>query len=234
MPSLSRPQHRSTGFTIIEMLVIISIIVLLLAILLPALAGARRNAQKNRCLSNMENVGTAMSSYLSNNNNVFPAGSGAGDQASHDLFGNNYGVGLAADDRPLNAYLKDAYEVAQCPLDAGTELGGAMMADRAWEVYGSSYWFPATNASGIWAIPNARLSQVRFPGQKIISADLVININLDSLERRNQWHNGKDPLQVSAAFADGHAEFKFRKTGADATANPANIEDLTNNTNGYY
>ncbi len=190
----------------------------------------------NRCLSNLQNVATAMSSYLNDNNNVFPAGSDAGDLACHDLFGDGYGIGLNADDRPLNPYLKGAFEVAQCPWDEGTDLPGASEADHAWEVYGSSYWYPATNTSGIWAVPNLNLSQVKHPGKKIISADLVIHTDLKADEGRNQWHNSNEPLQVSAAFADGHAEFVFRKTGPDATANPTDVEDLLKSKNNppYY
>jgi len=51
------------GFTLIELLVVIAIIALLISILLPSLAGARKTARTNKCLSNMNQFGKAMSTY---------------------------------------------------------------------------------------------------------------------------------------------------------------------------
>lgn len=53
------------GFTLLELLVVISIIALLVAILLPALRNARTAAQVIHCASNERQQGIAMSAYLS-------------------------------------------------------------------------------------------------------------------------------------------------------------------------
>jgi prepilin-type N-terminal cleavage/methylation domain-containing protein len=54
---------RSKGFTIIELLVVISIIALLLGILLPAIGAARDTAQVNTSKSNLRQIGIAMMTY---------------------------------------------------------------------------------------------------------------------------------------------------------------------------
>jgi prepilin-type N-terminal cleavage/methylation domain-containing protein len=51
------------GFTIIELLVVVSIIALLVGILLPAVGKARDQAKVSISLANLRNIGTAHASY---------------------------------------------------------------------------------------------------------------------------------------------------------------------------
>ncbi|MFA9478882.1 prepilin-type N-terminal cleavage/methylation domain-containing protein [Phycisphaerales bacterium AB-hyl4] len=60
------------GFTIIELLVVITIIALLVAILLPALSKTREAARAINCGSNLRQVGLAMQMYLDDNNEYYP------------------------------------------------------------------------------------------------------------------------------------------------------------------
>jgi prepilin-type N-terminal cleavage/methylation domain-containing protein/prepilin-type processing-associated H-X9-DG protein len=51
------------GFTLIELLVTISIIAVLTAILFPVFARARENARRSGCMSNLKQIGLAMTMY---------------------------------------------------------------------------------------------------------------------------------------------------------------------------
>ncbi len=60
------------AFTLIELLVVISIIAILAALLMPALAGARRQAVASNCRGNLRNQGLAMSMLLNDRDHRYP------------------------------------------------------------------------------------------------------------------------------------------------------------------
>ena len=59
-------------FTLIELLVVIAIIAILAAMLMPALQQARARGQAITCASQMKQVGTAMQTYINDNNGWGP------------------------------------------------------------------------------------------------------------------------------------------------------------------
>jgi prepilin-type N-terminal cleavage/methylation domain-containing protein/prepilin-type processing-associated H-X9-DG protein len=65
----------SRGFTIIELIVVISIVTLLIAILFPALGAARQHAQQSVCMSNLRQLGTGFVTYAVDNVDTYTSGS---------------------------------------------------------------------------------------------------------------------------------------------------------------
>jgi prepilin-type N-terminal cleavage/methylation domain-containing protein/prepilin-type processing-associated H-X9-DG protein len=64
---------RRSGFTLIELLVVIAIIAILAAILFPVFAQAREKARQSACLSNTRQVGTALSMYVQDYDEMTPS-----------------------------------------------------------------------------------------------------------------------------------------------------------------
>jgi len=63
---------RRRGFTLIELLVVIAIIAILAAILFPVFAQAREAARKTQCISNMKQVGLALTMYAGDYEETLP------------------------------------------------------------------------------------------------------------------------------------------------------------------
>ena len=62
------------GFTLVELLVVISIIAILIALLLPALAQAKQQAESVDCLANLRSQGQMVVEYASTYHDDIPYG----------------------------------------------------------------------------------------------------------------------------------------------------------------
>ncbi len=60
------------AFTLIELLAVIAVIAILAAILFPVFSQAREKARQSSCLSNMRNIGLALTQYVQDYDETFP------------------------------------------------------------------------------------------------------------------------------------------------------------------
>jgi len=61
-----------TGFTLIELLVVIAVVAILLALALPTILGARNQARRVQCVSNLRNIYVLCTQYAADNEGVLP------------------------------------------------------------------------------------------------------------------------------------------------------------------
>lgn len=230
------------AFTLMEMLVIVMIIGLLTGLLIPVVSSARRAARAAQCAGHLSACIQAMSGWLKDNNDIYPAAYAYDNAGRPTKFVSPYGllgdagVGARGDatpeeERPLNKYASDA-NIARCPLDRGTrqfpsgdldsydDNQGQML---VWEYQGCSYYYPARSDQevltnkwalryGMWMIGGHRGSQIEFPDRKLIFADAVVLPVFSGDSAIHQWHGSSEPLVVNVAYADGHVQDVGRKT----------------------
>jgi len=65
-------KSRRSGFTLIEVLVVVSIIAVLAGLLLPSMRRMQESARSTSCLSNLRNIGIAVAAFVSDNNGYLP------------------------------------------------------------------------------------------------------------------------------------------------------------------
>jgi prepilin-type N-terminal cleavage/methylation domain-containing protein/prepilin-type processing-associated H-X9-DG protein len=72
MSRLHPHARRASGFTLVELLVVIGIIAVLMSILLPALNRAKEAAKSVTCASNLKQLGAALAMYVNDNADYTP------------------------------------------------------------------------------------------------------------------------------------------------------------------
>ena len=226
---------RRSAFTLIELLVVISIIAILAAVLLPAIADATDVAKSTRCQANLRQIGSGLTLFTNENNNILP-NSAYGSSAAATNNGNVY--------KWMDAIFPYApsEKMFRCPSDAGAKYtyaknltAGAISTD-----YGSYGLNGAYRDAGDGQTPpRSAAAPVRYEVSRLLVADPSSTVWVTDTNNRQEgngsfgfsWANAaSNPSIVSSTprqlekiierhraatnvlFCDGHVELRRLET----------------------
>ncbi len=129
---------RSRGFTLVEILVVIGIILVLAGLMLPVYARAKDSGQRTTCLSNLSQIYVGTLLYVADSDDNLPVSLNAWTKHHIDWFP-TIDPTIPAFQVALAGYVHDA-EVFRCPSDWGTDSEwGPYVRPSMFVVVGSSY-----------------------------------------------------------------------------------------------
>jgi len=154
----SKPLQRQPGFTLLELLTVIAIIVLLASILLPAMGRAKEMGRRISCTNNLKQIGIAVTMYTMDYQGWFP-------NARIVTTGNTWWDNLSV---YLNVRLEQWKRLGapwRCPSDDCKERHGTPLpyADYMWNYY-------LTNIAASSDLAQ-KISQVKTPSKTLTATD---------------------------------------------------------------
>ncbi len=235
---LGRDARRA--FSLIELLIVVTIIMILAGLLLPALRGVRRKAWAVNCLSNLHDIGTALLLYeqeyngfprdadISTSNSSLDWGLG-GKKGAASTCG---GASRAANDRPMNRFFLNQgsgikeLKTFRCPADIGE---GATIyccpGASCWDSAGSSYLYVRQTgcfSTDLEPLFGKRMASLVSPARKIalfeptfcINRDCDVNLHWRHHFKSSSSTSGKpDYPQGNVLFANGSVRYVVRDKG---------------------
>jgi general secretion pathway protein G len=177
------------AFTLVELLVVITILAILAALLFPVFARAKASAKQTQCLSNLHQIGVAIQLYMSDSDDFFPHCVDASDKYAPQIWNGQAQWQAQIPDIPLINVALQPYaksqEIFHCPSDTGTKTLDADIgipfptSPSLFQQYGCSYLMR---------------TEIVFDGLSGTAFATPADINV-LFDGAGNWHGSGRPLQ---------------------------------------
>jgi prepilin-type N-terminal cleavage/methylation domain-containing protein len=211
-----RRQIRRSGFTLVELLVVVAIIALLLGILLPALGNARKAAERTACMANARSLGQIELMYGADYEDRTPLNHNV--DLGHQYPKNEQQFKNVTYPWALRDYAENE-DLYDCPI---TEYLYAPAADDPDDDFFDVEYFQNYYANNGMRLESNRFSEARIPSQNVLITENSTRRLLqawgldDTMKVPHTWdvaagqeEYGTDLAVTggqSYAFVDGHAQ----------------------------
>jgi prepilin-type processing-associated H-X9-DG protein/prepilin-type N-terminal cleavage/methylation domain-containing protein len=213
------PENRlMRGFTLLELMVVITVLGMLLALLLPAISQSKKAAQQTYCFGNLHQIGLALQSFVLDSHE-YPTGFGATNSSVPGPWDVQLEKAGFGNSRIKAALLSDG--VWRCPSARWSTKFRPNITPASYGYNGFGILPPGNYADGLGlsghfiasskSLAPVRESEVIAPqdmmaiGESFTGGVYFVRDPLDRLEKlgyASSRHNGK----VNVAFCDGHVE----------------------------
>lgn len=206
-----------SGFTLIEVLVVVAIIALLISILMPSLSQAREQAKTVRCLANLNQLGKGSNAYLGDNKDRFA-----------------WGPVYNRQGQPLN-------DASGAPLTRTWYYGGNRGQDSAELGTGGYYqknsthdWSPAERPMNRYVYQGGKLSKT---DQRPLRKEGELRLYECPSDRGVRWNGNPNSelhetttsyLETGTSFMSNNSWIYFAKSAAGENAGADRIRYLMN------
>lgn len=182
---------KRSAFTLIELLVVIAIIAVLAGILFPVFARAKAAAKQTQCLSNLKQIGDAITLYMNDYDDRFPNAVDPSDRYDPTIWDSFPAFKALIPSLPnldvaLQPYAKSK-QIFHCPADSGSQVLDSHFPDPFVSVptmfgtYGTSYLFRTEISFRSYS-----QSQFQLPAS--------VNVLFDGA---GHWHSGSRGLDAT-------------------------------------
>ncbi len=202
------------GFTLIELLVVIAIIAILAALLFPVFAKARGKAREIACISNLRQVGMAISMYAEDSDGLYPYAVDPADYMTPQIWNSPNNPPEIQEFYKLIPFLPHIQDVLapyvkskemfHCPADFGFDFEDFTHLEidptgnpkdaypSSFQKFGTSYYY-RTEIAAVHA------------GQQTFQTPAEVNVLFDGA---GDWHGTSIPpsWRYNVVFGDGHAK----------------------------